>query len=88
MRIGKRAEAKKILGEMLESSKTGHVSPYMIATVYAGLGDKDRAFEFLEKAFSERSADLSYFLKADLRMDTLRPDPRFQDLVSRMGFPP
>jgi tetratricopeptide (TPR) repeat protein len=87
-RIGRRAEAKKILRELLELSKTGHVSPYMIATVYAGLGDKDRAFEFLEKAYSERSADLSYFLKADLRMDSLRPDPRFQDLVSRMGFPP
>ena len=87
-RIGKRAEAEKILRELLEQSKTAYVSPYMIATIYAGLGNKDKAFEFLTKAYDERSADLSYFLKADLRMDTLRPDPRFQDLVSRMGFPP
>lgn len=87
-RIGKRAEAEKILRELLEQSKTAYVSPYMIATIYAGLGNKDKAFEFLTKAYDERSADLSYFLKADLRMDTLRPDPRFQDLVNRMGFPP
>ncbi len=86
--IGQRAEAEKIQRELLEQSKNGYVSPYMIATVYAGLGDKDRAFEFLERAYNERSADLSYFLKADLRIDTLRTDPRFQDLVNRMGFPP
>ena len=60
----------------------------MIATICAGLGNKHKAFEFLEKAYDERSADLSFFLKADLRMDTLRSDPRFQDLVKRMGFPP
>jgi len=87
-RTGKRAEAEKILRDFLEQSKTTYVSPYMIATIYAGLGNKDRAFEFLAKAYDERSADLSYFLKADLRMDTLRSDPRFQDLIKRMGFPP
>lgn len=87
-RTGKRAEAEKILRDLLEQSKTGYVSPYMIATIYAGLGNKHKAFEFLEKAYDERSTDLSFFLKADLRMDTLRSDPRFQDLVKRMGFPP
>jgi Tfp pilus assembly protein PilF len=87
-RTGKRAEAEKILMDFLEQSKTSYVSPYMIATIYAALGNKDRAFEYLEKAYDERSADLSYFLKADLRMDTLRSDSRFQDLVQRMGFPP
>ena len=59
----------------------------MIATVYAGLGDKDKAFEFLEKAHQERSPDLPYFLRADLRMDSLRSDPRFQDLMRRMNLP-
>jgi tetratricopeptide (TPR) repeat protein len=87
-RTGKRAEAEKILLEFLQSSKTGYVSPYMIATVYAGLGDKDRAFEFVTKAYNERSTDLAYFLRVDLRMDTLRSDPRFQDLLRRMNFPP
>jgi TolB-like protein/DNA-binding winged helix-turn-helix (wHTH) protein/Flp pilus assembly protein TadD len=87
-RTGKRAEAEKILRDLLEQSKTSYVSPYMVATIYAGLGNKDRAFEYLEKAYDERSADLSYFLKADLRMDTLRSDRRFQDLTKRVGLPP
>jgi hypothetical protein len=59
----------------------------MIATIYAGLGDKNRAFEFLEKAYQERSPDVPYFIKADLRIDSLRTDPRFQDLLRRMGLP-
>ena len=86
-RTGKRAEAEKMLRDLLEQSKTSYVSSYMVATIYAGLGNKDRAFEYLEKAYDERSADLSYFLKADLRMDTLRSDRRFQDLTKRMGLP-
>jgi tetratricopeptide (TPR) repeat protein len=84
---GRRAEAQKILHEWLHQSETSYVSPYMIATVYAGLGDKEKAFRYLEKAYQERSSDLPYFLKADLRMDSLRSDPRFQDLMRRMNFP-
>ncbi len=87
-RTGKRAEAEKILRDLLDQSRTSYVSPYIIATIYAGLGNKDRAFEYLEKAYDERSSDLSYFLKADLRMDTLRSDQRFQNLAKRMGLPP
>jgi hypothetical protein len=59
----------------------------MIAVMYAGLGENNKAFEFLEKAYQERSPDVAYFLRADLRMDSLRPDPRFQDLMHRMNFP-
>jgi len=59
----------------------------MIGTVYAALGDKDRAFEFLEKAYQEKSPDVAYFIKADLRIDNLRSDPRFQDLLRRVGLP-
>ena len=84
---GRKAEARKILHDWLRQSKNSYVSPYMIATVYAGLGEKDKAFEYLEKAYQERSSDLPYFLKADLRMDSLRSDPRFQDLMRRMNFP-
>ena len=84
---GQRANAEKILRELLQKSKTSYVSPYMIATMYAGLGDKNKAFEFLEKAYQERSPDIPYFLKADLRIDNLRPDPRFQDLLRRVGLP-
>ena len=85
--IGQRANAEKILRELLANSKTRYVSPYMIATIYAGLGDKDRAFEFLEKAYNERSSDIPYFIKADLRIDNLRSDPRFADLLRRIGLP-
>ena len=84
---GRKSEAQKILREWLDQSERAYVSPYMIASVYAGLGKKDKAFEYLEKAYQERSSDLSYFLRADLRMDSLRSDPRFQDLVSRINFP-
>jgi hypothetical protein len=56
----------------------------MIATVYASLGKKNKAFEYLEKAYEERSSDLPYFLKSDLRIDSLRSDPRFVDLLRRM----
>jgi hypothetical protein len=59
----------------------------MIAVIYSGLGQKDKAFEFLEKAYQERSPDIVYFLRADLRLDTLRPDPRFLDLLRRVDFP-
>ncbi|MCU1243954.1 MAG: Adenylate cyclase [Candidatus Acidoferrum typicum] len=85
--IGKRAEAEKILRDFERKSKSGYVSPYMIATIYAGLGDKDRAFEFLEKAYRQRSWDIAWAFKADLRIDNLRSDPRFQALSRRIGFP-
>jgi tetratricopeptide (TPR) repeat protein len=85
--IARRAEAEKILRELQQRSKTSYVSPYMIATIYAGLGEKDRAFEFLEKAYRERSSDISYFIIADLRIDNLRSDPRYADLLRRMGLP-
>src|SRR6266446_6835641 len=85
--IGRRAEAEKILHDFERKSKSGYVSPYMIATIYAGLGEKDKAFAFLERAYQERSLDVSWFLKADLRIVNLRSDPRFQDLVRRVGYP-
>jgi hypothetical protein len=59
----------------------------MIAPIYAGLGDKSKAFEFLEKAYVERSWDLSWELGADLRVNNLRSDTRFQDLIKRVGHP-
>ncbi len=85
--IGRRAEAEKILRDLEQKSKTAYASPYMIATIYAGLGDKEKAFEYLEKAYQERSLDISWHLKADLRIDNLRSDPRFPDLVRRVGYP-
>jgi tetratricopeptide (TPR) repeat protein len=85
--IGRRPEAEKILHDFERKSKSGYVSPYLIATIYAGLGDKDKAFAFLERAYQERSLDISWHIKADLRINNLRSDPRFQDLVRRVGYP-
>jgi len=85
--LGRKAEAEEILRQLQRQSKTSYVSPYIIAAIYAGLADKNRAFEYLEKAYQERSSDVLYFLKADLRIDSLRDDPRFQDLLRRMNFP-
>jgi len=84
--VGKKAEGENILRGLERESKSAHLSPYMIATIYAGLGQNDRAFEFLEKAYSERSLDLSWFLKADPRIDNLRSDARFQSLLRRVGL--
>jgi TolB-like protein/DNA-binding winged helix-turn-helix (wHTH) protein/Flp pilus assembly protein TadD len=85
--IGRRAEAEKILHDFERKAKSDYVSPYVIATIYAGLGEKDKAFAFLERAYQERSLDISWHLKADLRIDNLRSDLRFQDLVRRVGYP-
>ena len=84
---GQRAAAEQILDRLKEDAKTRYVSPYMVATIYAGLNDREEAFEFLEKAYTERSTDLPYFIKADLRLDQIRSDPRFQDLFRRVGLP-
>ena len=62
------------------------MSPYVIATIYAALGDKDKAFEFLDKAYQERSLNLSWHIMADLRVDNLRSDRRFQELLHKMGL--
>lgn len=85
--VGNRIAAEKILRKLLQESKTGKASPYDLATLYAGLGDKDRAFEFLEKSYREKPIDLSWNLKPDPRLDNLRSDPRFQNLLFRLGLP-
>ncbi len=87
VRIGKRAEAKKILLDLERKAKSAYVSPYTIATVYAGLDDRDKSLELLERAFQERSLEASWHIHADLRIDNLRSDPRFQNLLRRAGIP-
>ena len=84
---GKRAEAQRILDDLTRQSADRYVSPYMIATIYAGLGDTDKAFAFLDKALQERSLDIIWNLKVDPRVDSLRSDPRFRTLWQRVGFP-
>lgn len=84
--MGKTQEARKILDELVLRAKSKRISAYQIALVHVGLGEKDRAFEVLERAFQERSTLLTY-LKMDPRLDPLRADPRFRELLRRMNFP-
>jgi TolB-like protein/DNA-binding winged helix-turn-helix (wHTH) protein len=87
VKIGKRAEAKKILLDLEQKSKSASVSSYTIATVYAGLDERDKALALLEQAFQEKSLDASWHINADLRLDSLRSDPRFQALLRRVKLP-
>jgi len=82
---GNRTEAQKGLAELLKLSKQRYVSPASIAQLYAALGDKDQAFAWLEKADTEHDANLAR-LKVDPRFDNLRSDPRFADLMRRVGL--
>jgi TolB-like protein/DNA-binding winged helix-turn-helix (wHTH) protein len=84
--VGRPAETRKILRDLEQKSAKANVSPYFIATLYAALGDKDTAFKFLEKAYREKSLDISWHLKADLRIDDLRSDPRYRSLLRRVGL--
>lgn len=82
---GKKTEATQILNELLELNKNRYVTPAALANVYLGLGDKDNAFVWLEKAYQERSNYLAY-LKVFPLLDPIRSDPRFTDLVQRVGL--
>ncbi len=83
---GRVEEARRVLAQLQELSDRIHVPPYNIATIYAALGEKDRAIAELEKAYQERSWYLVW-LGLDPQLDNLRSDPRFQDLVRRVGLP-
>ena len=83
---GRRDHAGKILTELISFTDEEYIPPYEIAIVYAGLGEKDEVFKWLEKAYDERSSWLLW-LNVDPRLDSLHLDPRFQDLLRRMNFP-
>jgi TolB-like protein/Tfp pilus assembly protein PilF len=84
---GKRDKALKILNKLKQLSRQHYVSPYTQALIYTGLGENDRAFEWLEKAYADRN-DFLVWLKVDPELDRLRADPRFTDLLRRVGFSP
>jgi tetratricopeptide (TPR) repeat protein len=82
---GKRREAQKVLDELKEMSKQSYVSPLNMAVIYDGLGEKEQAIAWLEKAFAEGRSHMG--LKVDPTWDSLRSHPKFQDLLGRIGFP-
>ena len=82
---GKRTEAKEILAQLSRESSLQYVSPFYVATVYAGLGENDAALDWLEKAYQDRSNGL-IFLNVDPELDGVRSSPRFQNLQREMGL--
>ena len=83
---GRKDEARKLLAGLKEQSKARYVASYWIALIHAGLDEKEDAFAWLEKAYQERSWWLVW-IKMDPKVDSLRSDPRFTDLMRRIGFP-
>jgi tetratricopeptide (TPR) repeat protein len=83
---GRKGEANQILNELLKLNESRYVTPAALVNVYIGLGDKDQAFAWLEKAYQEKSNYVA-FLKVFPILDPIRSDPRFADLVRRIGLP-
>jgi serine/threonine protein kinase/TolB-like protein/Tfp pilus assembly protein PilF len=84
---GRKSEALKTLADLEALADRRYSSPVRIACVYVGMGDKERAFEWLEKGYAGRSDHLTQ-LKTDPMFDSLRSDQRFADLLRRVGLPP
>jgi hypothetical protein len=83
---GRANEARKILAELDRLAGKKFVTSYGVALVHAGLNENDAAFAWLNRAFHERSNWLVW-LRLDPRWNQLRPDPRFAELETRIGFP-
>jgi serine/threonine protein kinase/TolB-like protein/Tfp pilus assembly protein PilF len=83
---GRRTEAQKMLDHLNALSKQKYVPALYIARIYASLGERDKAFEWLEKAYEERS--LTGEIRANALYDPLRSDPRWADLLRRMNLQP
>jgi hypothetical protein len=72
-----------VLNELNRLSRKRYVSPYDVAAIYVGLGEKDQAFKWLERAYEERSEFLIW-IKVNPALDSIRADSRFQDLLKKM----
>jgi Flp pilus assembly protein TadD len=83
---GKRGEAEKLLAALQQRSKQQYVAPFDIALIHLGLGSMNAAFEWLEKAYEDRSTWLTW-IKVDPRFDAIRDDARYRDLLRRMKMP-
>src|SRR5262249_48597123 len=82
---GRKAEAHKIVDDLTQESRKRYIAPSVIASIHAALGEKDRAFELLEKAFENHDFILT-LLKVEPMFDNLRTDPRFMLLLKRVGL--
>ncbi len=84
---GQTAEARGLLEQMLAEARSRYVDPYFLATGWIGLGEPEEAFRCLARAFEDHSLYLTLMLKVDSRLDPLRADPRFDELLRRVGYP-
>jgi tetratricopeptide (TPR) repeat protein len=82
---GRGREAQSVLDDLMQQSQHKHVSAYDIALIHAGLGQKDQAFEWLQKAYVERSHWLTW-LKVEPLLDSLRENPKFIELLEKVGL--
>ena len=85
--MGNKEEAKRALDRMLTQSKQRYVDPFLIASVYASMDEKEKTFEWLEQAFEQRGLDL-ILVRIDPSYDKMRSDPRYKQLLLRMGLWP
>jgi Tfp pilus assembly protein PilF len=84
-RAGREGEARTVLAGLQDEARRGYVSPVAFGMIYLGVGDRDRVFEMLERAYAERRGWLAY-LTVNPLLDPLRGDARFDALVERMGL--
>jgi tetratricopeptide (TPR) repeat protein len=82
---GRRGEAHKVIDELMETSNRSYVPPTCVAAVYVGLGEKEQALAWLEKAYEIRDANLPQ-LKVDPVWDSIRSDRRFIELLRKVGL--
>jgi DNA-binding winged helix-turn-helix (wHTH) protein/TolB-like protein len=82
---GKTNQARRVLKDLEERSRQQYVPAYAIALIYAGLGDKDHAISWLQKAYEDRSTSM-VFLKVDPELGSLHSDPRFEQISRRINF--
>ena len=83
---GKKAEAQKVRDRLKVLSEQKYISPRFMASIYAGMGEKDKALESLSAAYEDRSLQIGPGIIGDPTYDSLRTEPRFQDLLRRMGL--
>jgi tetratricopeptide (TPR) repeat protein len=82
---GQKEQAQKVIDSFKSAGRNHYIPPTYFGILYAGLGDKDQALAWLEKAYQER-ADLLTWVNVEPMMDDVRSDPRFQDLIRRIGL--
>ncbi len=84
--VGKKMEARAILESLMRKAQSTYIPPYSIAVVHAALGEKDAAFQWLERAYRERDAQITDLVLGP-EVDSLRSDPRFAQLIQRLNLP-